>query len=634
MLRAQPFHALSRQLEAATAALEAGRGGGGAGSGSGGRAGPSGGSAGGAGSNCGRWLGSGSGGGASPSGGGGHQMATAAATVEASRGGAERGVGGAGSCSGGGAGPRGGAGSSTGGGGAGSSSGGGLSSGGGGAGSGGSGGGTAGLAPTSLVKMADQVLYANTHQLTLATMLLGLQEGADELASPGLSTCASQLEAERSACVEVLAWGLAESGFLEHAVRLTLLLQPRLPMDQQRRIVRYSLSPACNLWRALDRASGPTPCIFTPITGDSTIDTPPPGISPAAAAHLRWALSGRCVQTTVLVYGVGTLRVADRGPSYGLPAELQTAGLALIMEDMDGNPCLRPVALELLLRQLATGSALPPPGPGASLELALRVGRAALGTAASQLAEEGTTFRSPLPPAPVVTQLGMGIAGALRLAVGALACGRLLLPRQRPSPLEAQRAEWWRLAEWAGMFGLFVLEEGPLRQLWRLMLGPILALWPDGRFDLDALPSATPPEVAAALSGTLTHVLCTLARPGGSGLALFLTPLLAYGNSIEGEVLVALLTALSQLSPGVADRDPFRQAAAAFLRATAEALGRCRGLGPAAEAPAGPTEAAAGGGGEDPAMPTSAGTSAREPPPAHLQQLRRLLAPWPAAEAR
>ncbi|KAG2490249.1 hypothetical protein HYH03_011373 [Edaphochlamys debaryana] len=192
-----------------------------------------------------------------------------------------------------------------------------------------------------------------------------------------------------------------------------------------------------------------------------------------------------------------------------------------------------------------------------------------------------------------------------------------------------------------------------------LMLGVFLL----NAMNLDALPPAAPPEVAAALAGGLlpqlmTHIgaaaylqkdyvylrtlfaACDEARPDGSGLALFLTPLLAYGDPGEGEELVEVLTALIQLRPEASGGGPsssgthcesYWRAAAALLHATAGALGRCRYVGPTTEAPAGLAEAAEGGG-EDPAMRTGAGTAAAvDPPPDPQQQLRRLLAPFLAA---
>ncbi|KAG2493853.1 hypothetical protein HYH03_008069 [Edaphochlamys debaryana] len=569
MLRAQPFHGISRLLAEVAAALEAGRAGGG-GNGGGGGAGPSRG-----GSISGSGTGSSSGGGRRSGGGAGH-----------SNGGS-----GAGSSSGGGFSSGGGAGHSNGGG-AGSRSGGGAAA---------SSGGGAGLALTPAY-WADLILGGS---IAAAHYLLGLEsDAAEEADSPPPSGRADRSlgdggrAAERAACLEEFARGLAESGFLEHAMRLTL-------------------------------ASGPARLIWAPPPSPEYAAAR--STSPAAAAHLRSTLSGRCVQTAVLVYGVGTLRVADRGPSYGLPAELQTAGLALMGKDDDGGRGLDPIALQLLLHQLASGSTLPPPGPGASLELALRVGRVALGTAAARIRRKTleSLDSNGLRPPELAMPLTLGISEAVRLAAGALSCGRRLLPRQRPSPrLEAQMAEWWRLAVLAATFGVRE-PEGSLRQRWGLVTEPLIAVWPDGRLDLDALPPAAPPKLAAALAGGLLLTLCTFitsasppdlpavfmaceeGRSDGRGFALFLVPLLAYGDL---GVCCKLLAALGRLgmagasggsagaagsAPGHGPRDatgPYMRASKVFFREAAAAILRCNGL---ADMPAG------GSGGAAAAVPAS-----------------------------
>ncbi|KAG2481829.1 hypothetical protein HYH03_019204 [Edaphochlamys debaryana] len=424
---------------------------------------------------------------------------------------------------------------------------------------------------------------------------------------------AGEIAAERAACLEEYARGLAESGFLEHATRVTLLMLRRGGEGEGEMRVREALRRLLALWRAQERASGPARLLWAPPSPGDASTAAAGSVNPAAAAHLRSALGGRCVQTAVLVYGVGTLRVADRGPSYGLPAELQTAGLTLLETEEGGARRLSPIALELLLRQLASGSALPPPGPGASLELALGVGRAAVGTAAQGLFPALSELFDTPPPA-LAEPLLLTAQEALRLAVGALACGRLLLPRQRPSPrLEAQRAEWWRLAGWTTAYGMCTTEEGPLCQLWGLVTEPLLAVWPDGRLDLDALTPSAPPEVAAALAGGFLSALhpafaaaakpgphdtvpltllaaCESARPDGPGFGLLLAALLAYGDPQEGEQLLATVGALGGLGgsprtgaagPARSGPVPYARAATSFLRAASGAVGRCGGLGTA-----------------------------------------------------
>ncbi|KAG2498105.1 hypothetical protein HYH03_003863 [Edaphochlamys debaryana] len=197
------------------------------------------------------------------------------------------------------------------------------------------------------------------------------------------------------------------------------------------------------------------------------------------------------------------------------------------------------------------------------------------------------------------------------MAVEALQCGRLLLQRRRgASPLlERQREEWWRLAVRA--LGL-----PPAPGLWELVTSPVLAVWPECRLDLDALPPAAPPELAVALAAGLLPAVSGLlgigcpppaSQPGSEARdmwawscpdgaidwALVLTPLLAYGE--EGQ-------------------------AAELVRT----LGRLGGLGGSWSAAKSPV---AGDAAElrDGAGPATASTEALSPE-APLQQLRRLVA--------
>ncbi|KAG2490260.1 hypothetical protein HYH03_011384 [Edaphochlamys debaryana] len=495
-----------------------------------------------------------------------------------------------------------------------------------------SGGSSGGGMVSAEASLASKILCGSSATVHTVCTLLGLLCCRE--VAPGLTVEAA---AERAACVEEFARGLAESGFLEHSTRLTLMLQARYPQELQKESKLFYIQ---TLWRAQERASGSAPLMWAPPSpGDGASGAAARSVSPAAAAHLRSALSGRCVQTAVRVYGVGTLRVADRGTSYGLPAELQTAGLTLLETEEGGARALDPIALELLLRQLASGSALPSPGPGASLELALRA----------------------------------STVEAVRLAAGALACGRLLLPRQRPSPrLEAQRAEWWRLAVWVSAISAHEPEDY-LQRVGGLVVEPLLAVWPDGRLDLDALPPVAPPEVAAALACGLLSSLCTMfncpssrnppalfaacdeARPDGPGFALFLAPLLAYGDTGSCQLALVTLGMMTARGTGTglfahmggsegdaeqrrSDTGPYRRASEGFFRAASEAMCRCRGLagadaataawGSGGAAAAGPAPSAAAGqpaatGAGNSAAAAGSGAAAEAPPP-HLLQFKQM----------
>ncbi|KAG2488503.1 hypothetical protein HYH03_013006 [Edaphochlamys debaryana] len=232
--------------------------------------------------------------------------------------------------------------------------------------------------------------------------------------------------------------------------------------------------------------------------------------------------------------------------------------------------------------------------------------------------------------------LQWGTSKALQLAVGALTCGRLLLPRQRPLPqLEAQREEWWRLAVCAALYGL-MKAEGYLQQLWGLVTAPLLAVWPNGVLDLDALPPAAPPEVAAALAGELPLLLCSVldpdystrsaplitacerARPDGSGLALFLTPLLAYGEEGQCNLILRNLAGLRVGAGTSSSSGPYEPASKFLYHDAPEAIRRCRGLAGAGHASAAGAEqlgtAAAGS--------SAARSAAVGPPPRHLHNFR------------
>ncbi|KAG2498058.1 hypothetical protein HYH03_003819 [Edaphochlamys debaryana] len=227
-----------------------------------------------------------------------------------------------------------------------------------------------------------------------------------------------------------------------------------------------------------------------------------------------------------------------------------------------------------------------------------------------------------------------GPCNTAALMVAALRRGRVLLTQQASSAgLVERRRGWWRLAASAAVYGMW--DDGHnwyhLWQLWELATEPLMAMWPDGRLDLDTLPPASPPEVAAALAAGLLPALaaspdrprsgpaeprgsskrlrgpfddlltaCSGARPGDPGFALFLAPLLAYGEPGQAEGLLGALGRGLEAergggTGGSADFKPLLRAATSLLGALAGALQRCRRLGPAAgDALEGPVEVAAG----------------------------------------
>ncbi|KAG2492196.1 hypothetical protein HYH03_009443 [Edaphochlamys debaryana] len=228
------------------------------------------------------------------------------------------------------------------------------------------------------------------------------------------------------------------------------------------------------------------------------------------------------------------------------------------------------------------------------------------------------------------------------LALSALQDARRQLPARDASARQSQhREEWWRLAAGALAYGgEFLQYEGngtdPQVVAWelrQLVTEPLLELWPNGRRDLDTLPAEPPAEVAAALAGGLPQALMYLVSGSGTGAlsagsqcvasellaacdALFLTPLLAYGDPEWAAALLAALGSAQGDEPAQAKAPPpseqaarefpALQLAAGVVGAVAEALRRCSG-------------AALAGADLSPSR-----LGAAEPAP--LQQLRRLVA--------
>ncbi|KAG2485517.1 hypothetical protein HYH03_015789 [Edaphochlamys debaryana] len=448
-------------------------------------------------------------------------------------------------------------------------------------------------------------------------------------------------------CWGELARALAESGFLEHAARRVLQLEARRLQQATGTAVPLMwglcrcIAPMAHV---LD-ASSPSPSLVTWAWG------PIPRVRGPAATHLRTVLGGRCVRTAVLVYGVGTLRLLDQNPCYGLPAALRIGGL----------PSYKPAGVEvpsslafgLLLHQLGDRLGPPPPGPATSLELALRVVQALMPAPAPTQFSANRAAGAKVPVA-----VSPPAAEAALLGAAALECGRRLLSRRwrrAPPRLADWRRRWWRLLVLSAReHGAGDDEDGgavrggdegedvdgePVRQrLYELVTEPLLGEWPTGHLDLAALPPAPPPELAAALEAGLLPALtsflgpapagcaalagcllrgllgaCDRARPEGSGVGLMLTALLAYGEEGQAEGLLGALGQSLQAeragrgakgAGGAGGEEPFRRAATSFPTAAAHAGQHCRSPGSP------PGSAAAGAGPSTPARAAPAGGAA------------------------
>ncbi|KAG2492192.1 hypothetical protein HYH03_009439 [Edaphochlamys debaryana] len=335
----------------------------------------------------------------------------------------------------------------------------------------------------------------------------------------------------------------------------------------------------------------------------------------------------------------------------------RAAGVEDLARGLAESSVLEHAARVLLLLQargpqaLASGTALPPPGPGASLELARRVGQAAVGTVEAERSRSADL----LSPPPVAVALDVESADtALLLAAAALHCSRGLLPDCDATAWQAERREkWWGLAVGAVEHGLGCLKGVALRRLLDLMVEPLLKECED-RTGVDPVW----PELAAALNGGLLRVPVTLfigamhhpslyghfppelfaacdraaRRDDGLGFAMYVTPLLAYGSTEEATLLLDAMGMLGGLFEGgkaklrtawlqdrkylraaaavrESDRRPMRRAAASLLTygsGVLQGFGHQPAGAPPAEAPAGPASAASAAAGS----PSAAGAAA------------------------
>ncbi|KAG2483922.1 hypothetical protein HYH03_017243 [Edaphochlamys debaryana] len=432
----------------------------------------------------------------------------------------------------------------------------------------------------------------------LATALCALEPWGRQLSpEAGLTEEVSKLQEDmaglRRDCVEDLATALEGSGLLQHAARLLLLLQARAPQalwppPAANPQADPSFSFALDFFVALESCAGylvdladqrrgaPVLCSMYDATGCS------PAVSPAAAAALRSAfLGGPHVRTAVLVYGITSLRMVDRGPVYGMPAELQAASLALCQRPGPHSP--RHWGVNLMVQLIAAdtsggGAPVALLGRRGSLGLALRVARVALGSAENSSGLPPETFVDsahllppPLPKFPSIIILPA--ACCARLGIAALQLWRRLLPLQRAAAapdVEEQRREWWQLAAWALFYSL--RDEGlDAPALPTLLLQPLWHGARPGRPD--------PVEVkAAAASGLLQQMticinLASLAGTAAFGAASASRLLYACSAAPHGCNLTALLTCLH----GYGDTDMWEDIVGA--------VGRLQGAG-AGTAPA------------------------------------------------
>ncbi|KAG2484946.1 hypothetical protein HYH03_016245, partial [Edaphochlamys debaryana] len=145
-----------------------------------------------------------------------------------------------------------------------------------------SGGSSGGGMVSAEASLASKILCGSSATVHTVCTLLGLLCCRE--VAPGLTVEAA---AERAACVEEFARGLAESGFLEHSTRLTLMLQARYPQELQKESKLFYIQ---TLWRAQERASGSAPLMWAPPSPGMTWTPCPLWLLPRVAAALACGL--------------------------------------------------------------------------------------------------------------------------------------------------------------------------------------------------------------------------------------------------------------------------------------------------------------------------------------------------------
>ncbi|KXZ42646.1 hypothetical protein GPECTOR_128g549 [Gonium pectorale] len=258
---------------------------------------------------------------------------------------------------------------------------------------------------------------------------------------PRICTCpwatGSAVPEHTALALEMVA-ALRDSAFPEHAARAQLLLAQLVPpagdgpgvgtMGQRQLHVTLSTcrdSLAKLTLLAYHMADGEAP---QPVPHDQEAAT-----VAAASSVLQQALSGRCVHTARLYFGVAALCMADGGPAYGLPPPLLAAAAVALHDEGQGGAgggggeadggagsgallsASSLSSISMLLPKRTQPVPLVPPGKRAVCALALRIGRLALAS---------------LPPAAVEPKAAAAVEkeAELRSGVGGVGgageCGR------------------------------------------------------------------------------------------------------------------------------------------------------------------------------------------------------------------
>ncbi|PNH01880.1 hypothetical protein TSOC_012198 [Tetrabaena socialis] len=233
-------------------------------------------------------------------------------------------------------------------------------------------------------------------------------------------------------------------------------------------------------------------------------------------AALREVLSGRCAWHMVLIHGVAALCMADGGPAYGLPENVQQAVSTRLAEAFPPGPqevyhLEESIPLGLLAALAYVGPS-PPVGARAIVMLLLRLARLAV-TSGDVWAAHAQQQRAGLPAHAGGTQFVMVRDHLFHVAQSSLeAAWRLLRERLTAHPpawVEEAGVECWRLVAATLCRNMLCWAyQDELRWVGTQLLHRWVPLRPAG----EPLPPAPPPGLAAVLAGGLLPCLERLLR--------------------------------------------------------------------------------------------------------------------------
>ncbi|PNH06898.1 hypothetical protein TSOC_006690 [Tetrabaena socialis] len=323
-------------------------------------------------------------------------------------------------------------------------------------------------------------------------------------------------EALQASLCQELAEALRDSRVMEHAARLLL------------RLVLGGVSPGGALSATYDTAE--TSCSYatayrhiavqyrnTTVQYKSTREE---GQDASTCAALREVLSGRCARHVVLLHGLAVLCMADGGPTYGLPEDVQQAVSARLAQAFPPGlqePHSVAEAIPVGLLAALDVEPSPPVNARAAVLLLLRLARAAVSSGdawAVHAQQEGAG----VPAHAGVEQLMVPRDKVILVAFGSLEVAwrllRVRLTAHPPAWAKEAGVECWRLvAAVLGQNMLRTADPASLLPCW--VDGQPLHRWvpllPAG----EPLPPTPPPGLAVVLAGGFLPCLERLLRRAG-----------------------------------------------------------------------------------------------------------------------